>query len=316
MAVPVRRGLALLVVVALGLLALAACSGAGGEASVSPGGASSGPGAASVSPGGASSGPTGVASSVPPTRSGRATARPTTSTVAAGWWHPTKGLTWQWQLSGPLDLSVPAQVYDVDLFDTSAAQVSALHAAGRKVICYLDAGSYEPGRPDSAAFPAAVLGAPVEGWPGERWLDIRRLDLLAPIMAARMDLCRSKGFDAVEADNVDGYANNSGFPLTAADQLRYNRWLAGLAHSRALAIGLKNDLDQVAALQPSFDFAVNEQCVQYNECDALVPFLAAGKPVFHAEYELTTAQFCPTARRLGLSSIRKTLDLSAWRQTC
>ena len=35
-------------------------------------------------------------------------------------------------------------------------------------------------------------------------------------MAARFDECREKGFDAVEADLVDGYARDSGFPLTAA----------------------------------------------------------------------------------------------------
>jgi hypothetical protein len=47
-----------------------------------------------------------------------------------------------------------------------------------------------------------------------------------PILAARIDACRAKGFDAVEADNVDGFANSSGFALTAADQLAYNRTIA------------------------------------------------------------------------------------------
>ena len=42
-------------------------------------------------------------------------------------------------------------------------------------------------------------------------------------MAARFDLCRQKGFDAVEPDLVDGYIQTTGFPLTAADQLTYNR---------------------------------------------------------------------------------------------
>ena len=70
------------------------------------------------------------------------------------------------------------------------------------------------------------------------------------------------------------------------------------------------------ALVGSFDFAVNEQCAEYCECDALAPFVRAGKAVFHAEYDLTTAAFCPTSRRLRLSSVRKRLDLDAWRQTC
>ena len=234
----------------------------------------------------------------------------------AATWRPRPGTTWQWQLSGTLDLGVDAQVYDVDLFTTSAAQVAALHRAGRRVVCYLDAGSWEPGRPDSARFPAAVRGKVMDGWPDERWLDVRRLDLLEPVLAARLDLCRSKGFDGVEPDNVDGYANDTGFPLTAADQLRFNRRLAALAHARGLAVGLKNDLDQVPQLVGAFDFAVNEECAQYGECDVLRPFVAAGKAVFHAEYELTTDRFCPTSRRLRLSSVRKRLDLDAWRQTC
>jgi hypothetical protein len=69
-------------------------------------------------------------------------------------------------------------------------------------------------------------------------------------------------------------------------------------------------------LQKHFDFAVNEQCAEYRECDLLRPFLKANKPVFHAEYELTTDEFCPTSRRLGLSSLLKRWDLDAWRQTC
>lgn len=62
------------------------------------------------------------------------------------------------------------------------------------------------------------------------------------------------------------------------------------------------------------DFAVNEQCVQYDECAALEPFVRTGKPVFHAEYELDPADFCPQAP--GFSSIRKNPNLDAWRETC
>ena len=50
-------------------------------------------------------------------------------------------------------------------------------------------------------------------------------------------MCRTKGFDAVEPDNMDGYANRTGFPVTAADQLLHNRLIAGLAHDRGLAVG-------------------------------------------------------------------------------
>jgi hypothetical protein len=231
-------------------------------------------------------------------------------------WTPPVGVTWQWQLSEELDLSVSAQVYDVDLVQTSAAQVAALHGLGRHVICYLSAGTYEPWRPDSSAFPDAVIGEALEDWPDERWLDVRRLDVLLPIMAARMDLCARKGFDAVEPDNVDAWSNDSGFDLTAADQAVYNRELARLAHERGLAVGLKNDVEQVELLHPHFDFAVNEECVLADECELLEPFVRAGKPVLHVEYELEPQEFCDHTRSLGFSSMRKSFDLDVARTAC
>ncbi|MBW5486973.1 endo alpha-1,4 polygalactosaminidase [Streptomyces bambusae] len=218
-------------------------------------------------------------------------------------------------MTGRLDLSVDAAVYDVDGFTTTKEEVARLKQAGRKVICYLSTGAWEDFRPDAGDFPQEVLGKG-NGWEGERWLDIRRTDTLEPLMARRFDMCRDKGFDAVEPDNMDGYRNRSGFPLTAEDQLRYNRLIAALAHDRGLAVGLKNDLDQIPQLLGDFDFAVNEQCAEYDECDRLTPFVKAGKAVFHAEYELPPSRFCARSRELDLSSLQKRYDLDAWRRTC
>ncbi len=234
---------------------------------------------------------------------------------ATAYWQPPPRTTWQWQLSGIIDQSVPAQVYDVDAFDTPASAVASLKASGRRVVCYFSAGSYEDWRPDASAFPAAVLGSN-NGWPGERWLDIRRLDVLGPIMTSRMAICRDKGFDAVEPDNVDGYTNATGFPLTAADQITYNRLIATTAHGLGLSVGLKNDIDQVSALEASFDFAVNEECFAYDECAPLSQFIAAGKAVFNAEYSGESAAFCPTANALGFSTLKKQLALGPWYESC
>jgi hypothetical protein len=233
-----------------------------------------------------------------------------------GIWSPAQHTTWQWQLTTPVDESVDAQMFDIDLFDNPASVVAALHRRGRHVVCYLSAGSLEAGRPDAADFPASVAGKQLDGWPQERWLDVRRLDVLGPILERRLDLCKAKGFDGVEADNVDAYANDSGFPLTADDQLRFNRFLAGAAHARGLSIGLKNDLEQVAALEPDFDWALNEQCFQYSECERLQPFSRAGKAVFVVEYELDPSAFCPRAQSAGFMAMRKHLELDAWRQPC
>ena len=235
---------------------------------------------------------------------------------AAAWWRPSVGVTWQWQLTGEVDVSVDADVFDVDLFTTSDDVVAALGALGRRTICYLSAGTFEPWRPDADRFPPDVIGEPLDDWPDERWLDIRRLDALGPILEERLDLCRAKGFDGVEPDNVDGYANDSGFPLTDADQLAFNRWLADRAHERGLAVALKNDLDQVAELEPWFDLAVNEECFEFDECATLAPFVETGKPVLHVEYAVDASEFCPATTALGLSSMRKRLDLDAWFERC
>src|SRR5207302_5849258 len=177
--------------------------------------------------------------------------------------------SWQWQLQGRIDRSVRARMFDVDAFDTPASTVAALHRAGRVAVCYVDAGTWENWRPDASRFPKSVRGKPVDGWAGERWLDIRRLDVLGPILRARMAMCARKGFDGMEFDNVDGYTNDTGFPLTGAEQLRFDVWLANQAHRRGLSVALKNDLGQVPRLLPYFDFALDEQCFQYSECGAL-----------------------------------------------
>jgi hypothetical protein len=200
------------------------------------------------------------------------------------------------------------QVYDIDGFDNPATTVTALHAQGIKAVCYMDAGTWEIWRPDAASFPASVKGAP-NGWPGERWLDIRQSAILAPIMERRAQLCRSKGFDAIEWDNVDGYTNATGFPLTYQNQIAYNAFLASYTHALSLSVVLKNDVDQVVALQPRFDFALDEQCFQYQECGKELPFIIAGKAVFEVEYQLSTAQFCAVANRLRFSAARANLNL-------
>jgi hypothetical protein len=224
-------------------------------------------------------------------------------------WQPDPGTTWQWQLTGTIDTSYDVAMYDIDLFETPQSVIDLLHQEDHVVICYFSAGSYEEWRPDEGDFPPVVLGKPLDGWPGESWLDIRQIEMLGPIMEARLDLALAKECDGVEPDNVDGYSNDSGFVLTSADQLAYNMWLAAEAHDRGLSIGLKNDLDQIPELLPYFDWALNEQCFEYNECNLLLPFVQAGKAVFGVEYEGELADFCPQANANQFSWLLKDWDL-------
>ena len=232
------------------------------------------------------------------------------------WWLPKPGTSWQWQLSGTIDTTIDVDMYDIDLFDTPQSVIDQLHQDGRKVICYFSAGSYENWRPDRDKYPQEILGNNLDGWPGEKWVDIRRLDKLGPILAARFDLAVAKQCDGIEPDNIDGYTNSTGFPLTAADQLDFNRWLVSQAHRRGLSIGLKNDLYQVEELVNDFDWALNEQCFQYDECDALLPFIHAGKPVFGVEYKGDPADFCPKANAKNFDWLKKKINLDSWRIPC
>lgn len=233
------------------------------------------------------------------------------SPASARWQPEPTTAAWQWQLQGKIDTSIDARVYEVDGFEVPARTVAKLHRQGRKVICYLDVGSWESFRPDADRFPRSVIGRAYEGYPDERWLDIRRIDLLAPILRQRFDLCRRKGFDAVEPDNIAGYENKTGFPLTATDQLRFNRWVAREVHRRGMSVALKNDPGQVKQLVGRFDFAVVEECFAYDECGMFSPFVAAGKAVFVAEYEEPLAEICGEAERLRFSVISKDYDLFA-----
>lgn len=235
-------------------------------------------------------------------------------------WKPLVNLRWQWQLSGsPVDLSMDVGMYDIDLFDNDASVITTLHAQGRKAVCYISVGSLEDWRPDADQFPASVIGKDYEGWPGENWLDIRQIELLAPVMRARLDLCRDKGFDGIEPDNIDSYTNDTGFPLTYEDQLKYNLWLAEEAHARGLSIGLKNDPGQVADLLPYFDWALTEDCFAEGWCEDMLPFIKIGKAVFAAEYTdsgVSIEKLCPEAKWLNFSLILKHRELDAWQQTC
>ena len=115
---------------------------------------------------------------------------------------------------------------------------------------------------------------------------------------------------------MDGYQADTGFALSAADQLRFNRRLADEAHRRGLSVGLKNDLDQVLALEPWFDWALNERCHELGECAALAPFVAAGKAVFGVEYTGEPGVLCPELNALGLDWLFKRVELDRERLAC
>ncbi len=71
------------------------------------------------------------------------------------------------------------------------------------------------------------------------------------------------------------------------------------------------------------DWALNEECVAYDECDTYAPFVDAGKAVFHVEYvddiadgQALADEVCGRSDLEGFSTLIKEWDLESWRIAC
>ncbi|KWO06961.1 hypothetical protein WM26_28300 [Burkholderia cepacia] len=236
---------------------------------------------------------------------------------AAAWKPLVPGTSWQWQIDGnPINEKVldsvnnARKMYDVDMELTDAGTIQRLKAKGITVVCYMEVGGREDTRGDAGRFPDSVLGYPVEGYEDhERWLDIRQTAILMPLMLARLDMAKKKGCDGIEPDLDDSYRQETGFPLTRDDQLRYNTALIAAAHDRGMSMGLKNGSGIAAAMAKVADWALNEQCNRFHECGGYASFIALNKAVFNVEYTrpdgMTLAAFCPADNQAGFDGILK-----------
>ncbi|KAF2024199.1 hypothetical protein EK21DRAFT_94296 [Setomelanomma holmii] len=254
-------------------------------------------------------------------------------------WTPEVGDTWQIVLSHPPQLNASdksvtpnVSIFDVDLFDTPTSTIEALHAMGKKVICYFSAGSYEDWRPDAKDFRTEDLGKALDGWPGEKWIRLGSENVKG-IMRKRIEMAKSKACDGVDPDNVDGYQNDNGLSLTANESTAFMQYLSSVTRPLNMSLGLKNAGSIISAVLPLVDFSVNEQCVKYNECSKFAAFTAAGKPVFHIEYpagdgdlqqsiesngfsEETRQKFCGGEATTGFSTVLKKMELDGWVEYC
>lgn len=130
-------------------------------------------------------------------------------------WKPAVGTPWQIVLSevikipkgGAKNLKPNVPIYDVDLFENPKKTFDALHKAGKRVICYFSAGSWENWRDDRKDFQKKDLGKTLSGWPDEKYVNISSPSVRA-IMAKRIKLAAQKGCDAIDPDNMDGYVSH------------------------------------------------------------------------------------------------------------
>ncbi|RVD87659.1 uncharacterized protein DFL_001877 [Arthrobotrys flagrans] len=242
-------------------------------------------------------------------------------TATAAHWQPTAGETWQITLiRPPNNTDEKVSAYDIDLFDNSFSFIASLKLKGYKVICYFSAGSYEDWRPDTKYFTKNDYGEAMDGWDGEWWLDTNSKNV-RDIVSDRIALAQAKGCDAIDPDNINGYQNPTGFNLTEDDAVSFLEFMAGEAHGRGMAIGLKNGGAIVDDVVEYMDFCVQESCVAYNECGPYRAFLEYNSPVFHLEYpdesEMTAAEICsPKNGAQGFSTLIKHLILDDWTEYC
>lgn len=212
-----------------------------------------------------------------------------------------------WQLQGDIPLDKSVDVYGIDLEDNeSNGLIPTLQAQNKLVLCYISAGSYEEWRSDKNEFDLELdVGNPLGDWPGEYYLDVRS-ENVRRIMRSRIDRAVAAGCDGLEPDNTDAYQASNGLGITAVDQVDYLLFLADYAHSKGLAIALKNTVDLIdsANLAQLFDFTLNESCYVYNECDTLKSFVDEGKAVFIAMYGKNDANaHCSDAQAKGFNLV-------------
>jgi hypothetical protein len=247
---------------------------------------------------------------------------------SSDWYKPVPEVSFDWDLRSdiPVDMIYNAEVIDLDAFDTSVELIDALHAQGKKVFAYVSVGSWEDWRPDAGSFPNEVIGNSYPGWEGEKFLDIRQIDLLAPIMKARFDMIKEKGFDGIEPDNIDlnsWTVEELGFPISDADVITYSQWLAQQAHNRGLSIGQKNASDLAEQLVNTFDWILLEDAFYEGTQDDAQVYIQHNKAVFATEYTdnftqsyLFTGEVCNEASQLHYTAILKHRELDEFILTC
>jgi hypothetical protein len=141
----------------------------------------------------------------------------------------------------------------------------------------------------------------------------RRHDVLFHAVVETAEIV-DQGFTAIEPDGFDAYAEDSGFPLTAADTVRYATTLAHVAHGLGLRIAQKNVPELTEALMPHFDFAITESCFETGTCEQIAAYPKANKPAFNAEYtdaDIDFAKACAEGARLNINMIRKDRPVTA-----
>ncbi|MEU3072400.1 endo alpha-1,4 polygalactosaminidase [Streptomyces laurentii] len=192
---------------------------------------------------------------------------------------------------------------------------TASPAPGAYNVCYVNAFQAQPGAedewdPDLLLRDSAGDVVVDKDW-DEAVLDIGtagKRERVARRVNAWIDSCADKGFDAVEPDNYDTYTRVPDGLLSAADAEAFASLLAAHAHARGLAIGQKNTAELAKDRERvGFDFAVVEECGQYEECGTYTR--AFGDRVLVIEYTAQGMRRACDGWGDELAVVRRDLDL-------
>ncbi|WP_238155416.1 endo alpha-1,4 polygalactosaminidase [Kribbella soli] len=192
---------------------------------------------------------------------------------------------------------------------------TATPAAGLYNICYVNAFQVQPGEQGQWGSDLLLRDAKGnlvidEDW-GEPLLDLRTADKRNRIAAkvnGWIDGCAGKGYKAIEPDNYDSYTRSKNL-LTAGQAKAYLTLLATHAHSKSLAIGQKNTVELAGdRTSVGLDFAVAEECGQYDECGDYVD--AFGNNVIVIEYTDNGRRTACSQYGGTLSIVQRDVDVS------
>jgi hypothetical protein len=139
-------------------------------------------------------------------------------------------------------------------------------------ICYLNAFQSQPGEAWRDELLVQGETGPIvdPDWPDEHILDLSSAADRAAILERQKEAiagCAADGFDAVEFDNLDSYTRSDG-AFTLEEAADFATALVAVAHEHGLLAGQKNtaELGDRGRDEIGFDFAVVEECDQYDEC--------------------------------------------------
>ncbi len=212
---------------------------------------------------------------------------PTETLPDLDWALPPIGAYFDYQLGGDYPPATQVGIVTRDWF-------AGTPELGLYNICYVNAFQTQPpddeNRPDEReGWPAEVVLANEDpAWEGEYVIDLSTAALRAAAAAhveTMIATCAGKGFDAVEFDNLDTYSRFDDLPFGTAETLDYATTITAFAHEHGLAVGQKNTVEltlEQAVEQVGFDFAVVEECSEFEECAAYKQLY--GPLVLYIEY--------------------------------